>query len=70
MDVSHDASSNEDVLNRALLRWRISSALMFPSLFTSNLLSYHVGVLEVVQNSNIVELDVKVLVDALQGSTD
>jgi hypothetical protein len=70
MDVSHDASSNEDVLNRALLRWRISSALMFPSLFTSNLLSYHVGVLEVVQNSNIVELDVEVLVDALQGSTD
>jgi hypothetical protein len=29
-----------------------------------------VGVLEVVQDSNIVELDVEVLVDALQGSTD
>jgi hypothetical protein len=70
MDVSHDTSSDEDVLNRALFRWRISSALIFPSLFISNLLSYHVGVLEVVQDSNIVELDVEVLVDALQGSTD
>jgi hypothetical protein len=70
MDVSHDASSDEDILNRALLRRRISSALIFPSLFVSNLLSYHVRVLEVVQNGDIVELDVEVLVDALQSSTD
>lgn len=33
-------------------------------------MSYHVRVLEVVQNGNVVELDVEVLVDALQGSTD
>jgi hypothetical protein len=70
MDVSHNTSSDEDVLNRALLRWRISSALMFHSLFISSLLSYHVRVLEVVQYGDIVELDVEVLVDALQGSTD
>jgi hypothetical protein len=70
MDVSHDASSDEDILDRALLRLHISSALMSPSLIISNLFSYHVRVLEVVQNGDIVELDVKVLVDALQGSTD
>ena len=33
-------------------------------------LSYHVGVLEVVHNGDIVELDVEVLVDALQGSAN
>jgi hypothetical protein len=70
MDVSHDASSDEDILDRALLRLHISSALMSPSLIISNLFSYHVRVLEVVQNGDIVELDVEVLVDALQGSTD
>lgn len=70
MDVSHDASSDEDILDRALLRWHISSALMSPSLVISNLFSYHVRVLEVVQNGDIVELDVEVLVDALQSSTD
>ena len=34
------------------------------------LFPYHVRVLEVVQNGDIVELDVEVLVDALQGSAD
>jgi hypothetical protein len=38
---------------------------MSPSLIISNLFSYHVRVLEVVQNGDIVELDVEILVDAL-----
>jgi hypothetical protein len=41
-----------------------------PFLSVASVLSYHVRVLEVVQNGNIVELDVEVLVDALQGSAD
>lgn len=70
MDVSHDASSDEDILDRTLLRWRIPSALVSFFLLGSGLLSYHVRVLEVVHNGNIIELDVEVLVDTLQGSAD
>jgi hypothetical protein len=43
---------------------------MFLPLSITSLMSYHVRVLEVVQNGDIVELDVEVLVDTLQGSAD
>lgn len=43
---------------------------MSESLLIAGLFSYHVRVLEVVHDGDIVELDVEVLVDALQGSAD
>ena len=81
MNISHDRAADEDVLDRALA---VAPSVLGISISPPKAVftrgkeqtwedatpTYQVRVLELLQDLDIIELDVEVLVDALQGPPD
>ena len=74
MDISHDAATDKDILDRRLLpnHTPVSKFLAEQrrERHRGQEQTHKVGVLDLLDDANVIELDVEVLVDALEGTAD